>query len=183
MLKENFRHDKGENRNGKLLVRNEQASSIYSTELIADIISESSKGRFGVRTAMPGHAQQGGAPSSKDRVIASRYAVKCIKFIEQWNKKNKATALDKDAKVLRFKFDKHGAKIPTVEHEDDSAAIICVNGSHISFKPIASLWENETNIELRKGHEVHWTEFNEISNILSGRLRLRAEVEASNNRV
>ncbi|CAG59242.1 PFK1 [Nakaseomyces glabratus] len=183
LLKENFRHDKGENRNGKLLVRNEQASSIYSTELIADIISESSKGRFGVRTAMPGHAQQGGAPSSKDRVIASRYAVKCIKFIEQWNKKNKATALDKDAKVLRFKFDKHGAKIPTVEHEDDSAAIICVNGSHISFKPIASLWENETNIELRKGHEVHWTEFNEISNILSGRLRLRAEVEASNNRV
>ncbi|CAI4063322.1 hypothetical protein N7582_002383 [Saccharomyces uvarum] len=177
LLQENFRHDKGENRNGKLLVRNEQASSVYSTDLLADIISESSKGKFGVRTAIPGHVQQGGVPSSKDRVTASRFAVKCIKFIEQWNKKNEASP-NTDAKVLRFKFDTHGEKVPTVEHEDDSAAVICVNGSHVSFKPIANLWENETNVELRKGHEVHWAEFNKIGDILSGRLMLRAEVAA-----
>ncbi|CAI4063955.1 hypothetical protein SUVZ_07G4640 [Saccharomyces uvarum] len=177
LLQENFRHDKGENRNGKLLVRNEQASSVYSTELLADIISESSKGKFGVRTAIPGHVQQGGVPSSKDRVTASRFAVKCIKFIEQWNKKNEASP-NTDAKVLRFKFDTHGEKVPTVEHEDDSAAVICVNGSHVSFKPIANLWENETDVELRKGHEVHWAEFNKIGDILSGRLMLRAEVAA-----
>ncbi|QHS73540.1 6-phosphofructokinase subunit alpha [Saccharomyces paradoxus] len=177
LLKENFRHDKGENRNGKLLVRNEQASSVYSTQLLADIISEASKGKFGVRTAIPGHVQQGGVPSSKDRVTASRFAVKCIKFIEQWNKKNEASP-NTDAKVLRFKFDTHGEKVPTVEHEDDSAAVICVNGSHVSFKPIANLWENETNVELRKGHEVHWAEYNKIGDILSGRLKLRAEVAA-----
>ncbi|CAI4485881.1 CNB_1a_G0022200.mRNA.1.CDS.1 [Saccharomyces cerevisiae] len=177
LLKENFRHDKGENRNGKLLVRNEQASSVYSTQLLADIISEASKGKFGVRTAIPGHVQQGGVPSSKDRVTASRFAVKCIKFIEQWNKKNEASA-NTDAKVLRFKFDTHGEKVPTVEHEDDSAAVICVNGSHVSFKPIANLWENETNVELRKGFEVHWAEYNKIGDILSGRLKLRAEVAA-----
>ncbi|CAI6690471.1 ANL_collapsed_G0022170.mRNA.1.CDS.1 [Saccharomyces cerevisiae] len=177
LLKENFRHDKGENRNGKLLVRNEQASSVYSTQLLADIISEANKGKFGVRTAIPGHVQQGGVPSSKDRVTASRFAVKCIKFIEQWNKKNEASP-NTDAKVLRFKFDTHGEKVPTVEHEDDSAAVICVNGSHVSFKPIANLWENETNIELRKGFEVHWAEYNKIGDILSGRLKLRAEVAA-----
>lgn len=177
LLKENFRHDKGENRNGKLLVRNEQASSVYSTQLLADIISEASKGKFGVRTAIPGHVQQGGVPSSKDRVTASRFAVKCIKFIEQWNKKNEASP-NTDAKVLRFKFDAHGEKVPTVEHEDDSAAVICVNGSHVSFKPIANLWENETNVELRKGFEVHWAEYNKIGDILSGRLKLRAEVTA-----
>ncbi|CAI4501491.1 BDM_1a_G0022540.mRNA.1.CDS.1 [Saccharomyces cerevisiae] len=177
LLKENFRHDKGENRNGKLLVRNEQASSVYSTQLLADIISEASKSKFGVRTAIPGHVQQGGVPSSKDRVTASRFAVKCIKFIEQWNKKNEASP-NTDAKVLRFKFDTHGEKVPTVEHEDDSAAVICVNGSHVSFKPIANLWENETNVELRKGFEVHWAEYNKIGDILSGRLKLRAEVAA-----
>ncbi|CAI4514847.1 APG_G0022600.mRNA.1.CDS.1 [Saccharomyces cerevisiae] len=177
LLKENFRHDKGENRNGELLVRNEQASSVYSTQLLADIISEASKGKFGVRTAIPGHVQQGGVPSSKDRVTASRFAVKCIKFIEQWNKKNEASP-NTDAKVLRFKFDTHGEKVPTVEHEDDSAAVICVNGSHVSFKPIANLWENETNVELRKGFEVHWAEYNKIGDILSGRLKLRAEVAA-----
>ncbi|CCD24576.1 6-phosphofructokinase subunit alpha NDAI_0D02620 [Naumovozyma dairenensis CBS 421] len=178
LLQENFRHDKGENRNGKILIRNEEASSVYSTQLIADIISESSKGSFGVRTAIPGHAQQGGVPSSKDRVVSSRYAVKCIKFIEQWNKKNQTPGSNVDAKILRFTFDSQGEKISTVEHEDDSAAVICVNGSHITFKPIAGLWENETNVELRKGEEIHWTEFNKIGDILSGRLRLRDEVAA-----
>lgn len=181
LLKENFRHDKGENRNGKLVIRNEQASSVYSTELLANIISESSSGRFGVRTAIPGHVQQGGFPSSKDRVVASRFAVKCVKFIEQWNKKNN-TQQDKgagDEKVLRFKYDLHGNKVSTVEHEDDSAAVICVNGSKVSFKPIAGLWENETNVALRKGEEIHWSEFSRIGDILSGRLKLRAEVEAA----
>ena len=149
--------------------------------MIANIISEQSKGRFGVRTAIPGHAQQGGVPSSKDRVTASRYAVKCCKFIENWNKKNQAKSLDSDAHILRFTFNAQGEKISTVENEDDSAAVICVNGSKISFKPIAHLWENETNVKLRKGQEVHWTEFNKISDILSGRLKLRAEVAAAEN--
>lgn len=174
LLCENFRHDKGENNNGKLLIRNEQASNIYSTKLLADVIAESSKGNFGVRTAIPGHAQQGGMPSSKDRVIASRYAVKCVNFLEEWNEKNKG--VDADTKVLRFQYDVHGEKRPTVQHEDDSAAVICVNGSKVSFKPIAKLWENETNVELRKGEDIHWKEFTHIGDILSGRLRLRAEV-------
>lgn len=181
LLKENFRHDKGENRNGKIVIRNEEASSVYSTELIANIISEQSKGVFGVRTAIPGHAQQGGVPSSKDRVTASRYAVKCCKFIENWNKKNQAKSSDSDVHILRFTFNAQGEKISTVENEDDSAAVICVNGSKISFKPIAHLWENETDVELRKGQEVHWNEFNKISDILSGRLKLRAEVAAAEN--
>ncbi|CAR26370.1 hypothetical protein ZYGR_0H01790 [Zygosaccharomyces rouxii] len=174
LLCENFRHDKGENNNGKLLIRNEQASNIYSTQLLADIIAESSKGNFGVRTAIPGHAQQGGMPSSKDRVIASRYAVKCVNFLEEWNERNKGN--DADTKVLRFQYDVHGEKKPTVQHEDDSAAVICVNGSKVSFKPIAELWENETNVALRKGEDIHWKEFTHIGDILSGRLRLRAEV-------
>lgn len=176
LLCENFRHDKGENNNGKLLIRNEQASSIYKTQRLADIISESSKGYFEVRTAIPGHVQQGGIPSSKDRVISSRYAVKCVNFLEEWNEKNKGG--DADTKVLRFQYDHHGEKIPTVQHEDDSAAVICVNGSKLAFKPIAQLWENETNIGLRKGEDIHWEEYTRIGDILSGRLRLRAEVSS-----
>lgn len=181
LLKENFLHDKGENRNGKILIRNEEASCVYSTELLSDIICEASDKKFGVRTAIPGHYQQGGSPSSKDRVIASRFAVRCIKFIEQWNAKNKRTGDNVDSKVLRFKFNEHGEKVPTVEHEDDSAAVICVNGSSVSFKAVASLWNKETNVALRKGFEVHWNEFNNISDILSGRIRLREEIAASAN--
>ncbi|AET39000.1 6-phosphofructokinase subunit alpha Ecym_3522 [Eremothecium cymbalariae DBVPG len=172
LLKENFRHDQGENRNGKILIRNEQASSIYSTEMIADIISESSKGRFGVRTAVPGHVQQGGVPSSKDRVAASRFAVKCVKFIENWNKCNMNTS--RDNKLLGSRRSKN----PTND-ENSSAAVICVNGSTVSFKPIDKLWEYETNVELRKGREIHWAEFTKIGDILSGRSNLRKEITAA----
>lgn len=176
LLHENFRHDQGENRNGKILIRNEQASSIYSTELIADIISESSKGVFGVRTAIPGHVQQGGVPSSKDRVAASRFAVKCVKFIENWNKLKNGKS--KDDKILKYK-QSNSPNTPAVPCEDDSAAVICVNGSTISFKPIKILSENETDFVLRKGTEVHWKEFNRIGDILSGRCNLRKEVSVS----
>ncbi|CCE61595.1 hypothetical protein TPHA_0A05200 [Tetrapisispora phaffii CBS 4417] len=179
LLKENFLKDQGENRNGKIIIRNEEASCVYTTDMLGDIFAENSGKAFGVRTAIPGNYQQGGSPSSKDRVIASRFAVRCVKFIEQWNDKNQSVGENIDSKVLRFKFNDCGEKVPTIEHEDDSAAVICVNGSSVSFKPVASLWDTETNVALRKGHEIHWTNFNEISDILSGRLRLRAELEAS----
>ncbi|AGO12153.1 AaceriAEL208Wp [[Ashbya] aceris (nom. inval.)] len=177
LLKENFRHDQGENRNGKLLIRNEQASSIYTTELIADIIAEQSKGRFGVRTAVPGHVQQGGVPSSKDRVAACRFAVKSVKFLESWNEKAKQAAASDGDRLLGFRYVK-GVKTPMLPNNDASAAVICVNGSTVSFKPINDLWQNETNVELRKGHVLHWSEFSKVGDILSGRCNLRKEVDA-----
>lgn len=61
-----FQSDRGEDHNGKLIIRNEQASSVYTTELIADIIKENAKKRFETRTAIPGHVQQGYTPSAAD---------------------------------------------------------------------------------------------------------------------
>lgn len=181
LLCENFSHDQGENRNGKILIRNEEASDVYTADLICDILAEQSNSRFGVRTAIPGHLQQGGSPSSKDRVIAARFAVKCVKFIEEWNAKNLTEGVNIDSKVLRFRFNEQGEKISTVTDEDASAAVICVNGSRVTFKPIASLWDGETNLAMRKGYKVHWEEYTHISEILSGRLKLRAEITAEAN--
>lgn len=175
LLKESFRNDQGETRNGKILIRNEMASTVYTTELLADLITEQSNNRFAVKTAIPGHVQQGGFPSSKDRVVASRFAVKCVKFIEQWNKKN-TEAENMDYKILRFNY-VNGIKEFTVPNEDASAAVICVNGSKISFKPIADIWEKETDVKLRKGHDIHWEEYNEIGDILSGRSMLRRKLQ------
>ena len=56
----------------------EHASHTYTTEVIANMIREESKGRFEARFAIPGHVQQGGAPSPMDRGRAVRLAVKCI---------------------------------------------------------------------------------------------------------
>jgi len=62
-LKRSFALDRGENRMGKIFLRNEKASEkAYTTEIISNIIREEAKGRFEARTAVPGHVQQGGNP-------------------------------------------------------------------------------------------------------------------------
>ncbi|KAL6946848.1 6-phosphofructokinase, alpha subunit [Hanseniaspora vineae] len=186
LLKENFKHDNGETKSGKIVIRNEVASDVYTTQLVANIIEESSKGKFGVRTAIPGHVQQGGVPSSKDRIFASRFAVKCIKFIEDFNKKNTSavqtvsTISPEDAHSLKFHYDKiSGEKVFNVDSEDKSCCVICITGSQLSFKPIQDVWENETDLVLRKGENIHWEEMNKIGDIISGRLMLRRELEAN----
>ncbi|KAH3899121.1 probable 6-phosphofructokinase subunit alpha [Saccharomycodes ludwigii] len=183
LLKENFKHDQGENKSGKILIRNELASKVYTTELIGDIIDENSGGVFGVRTAIPGHVQQGGKPSSKDRIVSARFAIKCVKFIEECNRSaNKAAAGEvTDSQILRFHYTNKGVKIYNVENEDGTAAVISVNGSHVTFKPISIVWDKETNVELRKGDVIHWEEFNTIGDILSGRLMLRKELDAESS--
>jgi 6-phosphofructokinase 1 len=65
-LKRSFALDRGENRMGKIFLRNEKASEkAYSTEIISNIIREEAKGRFEARTAVPGHVQQGGITTPK----------------------------------------------------------------------------------------------------------------------
>lgn len=172
LLKENYNKDQGENRTGKMLIRNESASDIFTTDLIADIISEASNKRFETRTAIPGHVQQGGAPTAVDRVDASRFAIKCCKFIEDWNEKIDDSQLDGSDKALRFKF-VSGKKVSTVGDNTPSAAVLGIKGSELKFTCIEDLWNHEADINLRKGITIHWEEYNEIADVLSGRLILR----------
>ena len=181
LLKENFKNDQGETKSGKILIRNELCSEVYTTDLIANIIDDASCKKFGVRTAVPGHVQQGGSPSTKDRVVASRFAVKCVKFIEEFNcNLKKSTADNADSKVLRFYYDRDtGNKVYTCGSEDlenQSASVICINGSQLTFKPIQKVWDEETNETLRKGTDYHWEEINKVGDMISGRLMLRREL-------
>ncbi|KPI39685.1 ATP-dependent 6-phosphofructokinase [Cyphellophora attinorum] len=82
-LRENFAKDAGASRAGKIILRNEQASDVYTTQFIADIIKAEARGRFESRAAVPGHFQQGGKPTPMDRIRASRMAIKCMGFLEE----------------------------------------------------------------------------------------------------
>jgi 6-phosphofructokinase 1 len=82
-LRENFAKDAGASRAGKIILRNEQASDVYTTQFIADIIKAEARGRFESRAAVPGHFQQGGKPTPMDRIRASRMAIKCMSFLEE----------------------------------------------------------------------------------------------------
>ena len=170
-----FEDDRGEYNNGKMIIRNEQASSVYTTDLIADIIKESAGGRFETRTAVPGHVQQGFTPTSMDRVNACRFAVKSCQYIEDWNTKLGGLILDMDATKTnrRSRSNVKNSIEHILEEKNGSAVVLGIQGAQIKFNSVEALFAKDANIPLRKGRVVHWTEMIEVADMLSGRLLLR----------
>ncbi|KAJ5618539.1 hypothetical protein N7528_006650 [Penicillium herquei] len=155
-LRDNFIRDKGANRAGKIILRNECASSTYTTQFIADIIKEEAKGRFESRAAVPGHFQQGGKPSPMDRVRALRMAIKCMQHIESYA----------------------GQSRDAIAADPLSVTVIGVKGSQVLFSPMGGatgLEETETDWERRRPKSEFWLELQDVVNVLSGRAASRAQ--------
>lgn len=176
-----FAGDHGEDRNGKLVVRNENSSPIYTTQLVADIFREQAKGAFQTRTAIPGHVQQGKIPSAMDRCYAARFAIKACKYIEENNAEiarsvahwqadgfgSNHTSVGQPDDDLKFYY-KHGRKVEAPQL--DNAVVLGIHGNKVSFESISKLWDSSTDVELRRGVDIHWHRFNLVNDMLSGRL-------------
>lgn len=61
-----------------LVIRNEHANPIYTTEFLRALFTAESDGLFSVREAILGHLQQGGDPSPFDRILAARLAARAV---------------------------------------------------------------------------------------------------------
>ena len=146
-LRREFSKDKGQNRAGKLILRNEHASSTYTTEMIANMIRDEAKGRFESRSVVPGHVQQGGTPSPMDRVRAVRLAVKCIQHLESFGGK----ARDDVAK------------------DKASAAVIGIKGVSVVIQDMEKLETQETDWKDRRPENEFWVSLRETIDMLSGR--------------
>ncbi|HSD83483.1 MAG TPA: 6-phosphofructokinase, partial [Anaerolineae bacterium] len=64
-----------------LMIRNEDAHEVYSTNVLCAIFEAESRDLFEVRQSILGHIQQGGNPSPFDRIQATRFASHCIDFL------------------------------------------------------------------------------------------------------
>jgi 6-phosphofructokinase 1 len=70
-----------------LMIRNEQANPVYTTEFMCSLFEEEGRDVFDVRPAILGHLQQGGDPSPFDRIQATRLSRMCLEYlIEQCEK-------------------------------------------------------------------------------------------------
>ncbi|HEY3476720.1 MAG TPA: 6-phosphofructokinase, partial [Anaerolineales bacterium] len=74
-----------------LVIRNEYANPIYSTNFICSLFEEEGQDVFDVRPAILGHLQQGGDPSPFDRIQATRLARLCIEHLIQQCVQNDTT--------------------------------------------------------------------------------------------
>ncbi|HNA90489.1 MAG TPA: 6-phosphofructokinase [Anaerolineales bacterium] len=71
-----------------LMIRNESANPVYTTNFICSLFEEEGGDVFDVRPAILGHLQQGGDPSPFDRIQATRLASMCLDYlIDQCEKK------------------------------------------------------------------------------------------------
>jgi 6-phosphofructokinase 1 len=87
-----------------LMIRNEFANRVYTTQFMCALFEEEGGDIFDVRQAILGHLQQGGDPSPFDRIQATRYASRCIDYlIEQACNNSKESAfLGQQAGKLQF---------------------------------------------------------------------------------
>ena len=79
MLRDGFTHGK---RLG-LMIRNEYANPLYTTQFLAALFEEEGGDLFDVRISVLGHLQQGGDPQPFDRILATRMAARAVEYIEQ----------------------------------------------------------------------------------------------------
>src|SRR5688572_12281571 len=76
-----------------LMIRNEKANPVYTTEFMCSLFEEEGQDVFDVRPAILGHLQQGGDPSPFDRIQATRLARMCLEYlIDQCEKSSGSSA-------------------------------------------------------------------------------------------
>lgn len=148
-LKDQFARDAGHTRSGKIILRNEKASKVYTTEFIADAIKEESGGKFDSRFAVPGHVQQGGIPSPMDRVRAVRFGVKSLQYLESFYGKSKQEIAD----------------------DPMSTSIIGIRGARVKFSPMEKIEREETDWKDRRPKDEFWMALTEVVDTLSGRTK------------
>ncbi|KAA1467507.1 6-phosphofructokinase [Dentipellis sp. KUC8613] len=136
-LKNRYKLDvKGKNE-GRIVIRNEAASSVYTTEVITKIFKEEGGSLFDSRSASLGHTLQGGIPSPLDRARAVRLSLKCMSFLEKHNE------------ILR----KHHQRSKVITGE--SAAVITIQGSSVKWVPVEEMVAH-ADMKNRRGTHTWW---------------------------
>ncbi|KAJ2782526.1 6-phosphofructokinase, alpha subunit [Coemansia javaensis] len=164
-LRERYIKELGQSE-GRITLCNENASKIYTTEMIAKIYEAESGGFYGARTSVLGHLQQGGTPSPLDRCRANTMAVDSINWLQHrcWdamvvpNEDNVRLPSDQ---LKRKYFPRVYASSP------DSAAVIGVIGSEVRFTPVEDLVA-QTDFVRRVPRKFWWGAVRQLVDILSG---------------
>ncbi len=155
-LRRRFEMDVKGKSEGRLVIRNEKSSDVYTTDVITKILKEEGNSLFDSRSAALGHTLQGGTPSPLDRCRATRLALRCCQFLEEQGLKQRAAGA--------------GAKSA---YGDDTAVIITIQGGSVEFTP-AKVMAQAADMKNRRGKTAWWHQLKGLSELMGGRNSLRA---------
>ena len=120
-----------------LMIRNEHADPLYSTDFMCALFEKEGGDLFDVRQAILGHMQQGGNPSPFDRIQAIRLAASCVDFL-----------------------------IAEAGKPDLTAAAIGLQGGQVRFTPLRDL-PRLTAKQARRPNEQWWLELRSIARVMA----------------
>jgi 6-phosphofructokinase len=146
-LKMRFKEEK---KQGRIILRNENSSDTYTTEILTSIFKNEGASVFDSRNTILGHLQQGNSPSPLDRIRGTRLAVLCTRFIEGW--------LEKCFGKNEF------YSVYTVE--EASACVIGIKDGRIVYSSIKGL-EKESDMKKRTSKVAWWQPIRPLVKLLS----------------
>ncbi|KAH9995808.1 6-phosphofructokinase [Russula vinacea] len=152
-LKTRYGLDEKGKSEGRVVIRNEKASNIYTTEVITKIFKEEGAPLFDARSASLGHTLQGGIPSPLDRTYGVRFALKSMAFIERHHE------------ALR------GQKFKARHAGPESAAVITLQSSTVKWVPVGEMVAH-ADMKNRRGKEQWWGRYKELVEKLVARPQL-----------
>lgn len=150
-LQTRYRLDPPGRSEGRLVIRNEAASNVYSTAVITKMLQEEGGQLFDARSASLGHTLQGGIPSPLDRARAARLSLKCLAFIEREHGKLTQQTAQK-----------------TRHASPESAAVITIQASSVRMVPVREMLEHADMVN-RRGKEPWWLGVRRLESDLAGR--------------
>ncbi|KAG1750121.1 phosphofructokinase domain-containing protein [Suillus lakei] len=142
-------HAKGRSE-GRMVIRNECASTVYTTDVVTKMFKEEGGNLFDSRSASLGHTLQGGIPSPMDRARAARLSLRCMAFLEEHH-----DALQKQVGKVK-------------QAPPESAAVITIQGSALEWVPVQEMVQH-ADMKNRRGKTAWWGEIKDLVEALVGR--------------
>ncbi|KAF9116015.1 6-phosphofructokinase, alpha subunit [Mortierella sp. AM989] len=147
---------------GRIIIRSQDSSKTYTTDIVSAIIKEEGHQQFDSRTAILGHVQQGNSPSPMDRIRATRLAISAVNFLMR-NARNRSPESPSAT---------NSSSGPEVFNKDpESIAVAGLHGNKVNFTSAEKLLKH-TDIRNRKPTHAPWMSCKHTCNLLAKRTDL-----------
>jgi 6-phosphofructokinase 1 len=157
-LKQRYQADAKGKSEGRLVIRSEKSSKVYSTDVLTDILTDEGGDTFDARSVKLGHTLQGGVPTPRDRTRATRLAVRSVQFIERH------AADIKHFPILHN--DKHSTQ--ELQKEAHDIATIVIQGAQLRFASLQEM-RDDADMKMRRGKNEWWLQLSPLVALLGGR--------------
>lgn len=166
-LKKRFALDVKHKSEGRLVIRSEKASDVYTTDFLTRMLMEEGKTQFDARSASLGHTLQGGTPSPLDRTRSTRLSVRCCEFLEE----HARTAAQKVVRSTSTPYDRSS--------HQHTAAIVAIKGSDVVFISSQEMLQH-ADVKNRVGRASWWHPLKSLVELMGGRSSIAFGLEDDN---